>query len=122
MYNLILKRFTNFKKLVSESFKLIERLTMFWNKSKIRPIPNSIAEKTKKKNVKDKTFKLSKITPIKKTIAYKVIQSSSAVNKRWRLVFVFTIILNSNKKKKKINKFKSPITTMGFLTKVYLKN
>ena len=32
---------------------------MFWNNKRTRPIPNSIAEKTKKKKVKDSIFKLS---------------------------------------------------------------
>ena len=32
---------------------------MFWTRSKTKPIPNSTADKTKKKNVKDKRFKLS---------------------------------------------------------------
>jgi hypothetical protein len=94
---------------------------MFWNSNKINPIPNSIAEKTKKKKVRDKTFKLSKIIPIKKTIAYNVIQSSSAVNNKCKLVFVLTIILKSSKKKKQKNKFKSPITIIKFLTNYFKK-
>jgi hypothetical protein len=32
---------------------------IFWNNNKTSPIPNSIAEKTKKKKVKDNKFKLS---------------------------------------------------------------
>ena len=32
---------------------------IFWNNNKTRPIPNSIAENTKKKKVNDKIFKLS---------------------------------------------------------------
>ncbi len=32
---------------------------MFWNNNNTKPIPNSIAEKTRKKKVKDKIFKLS---------------------------------------------------------------
>lgn len=81
---------------------------MFWNKSKTRPIPNSIAEKTKKKKVKDKIFKLSKIKPKNNVIAYKVIQRISAVNNKWRAVLVFIKILNKIKKKNKKSKFKSP--------------
>ena len=41
---------------------------IFWNKSKTRPTPNSIAENTKKKKVSDNKFKLSKTSPIKRTI------------------------------------------------------
>jgi hypothetical protein len=41
---------------------------MFWNNNKTKPKPNSIAEKTKKKKVKERTFRLSKINPIKRTI------------------------------------------------------
>jgi hypothetical protein len=72
-------------------------------------MPNSMAEKTKKKKVKDKTFKLSKINPINKTIPYKVIQSNSAVKSKCRLVLVFIITLKSNIKKKKNKILISPI-------------
>lgn len=32
---------------------------MFWNSNKTSPTPNSMAEKTRKKNVKESRFKLS---------------------------------------------------------------
>ena len=32
---------------------------IFWNSNKTKPTPNSIAENTKKKKVKDNRFKLS---------------------------------------------------------------
>jgi hypothetical protein len=41
---------------------------IFWNNNNTKPTPNSIAEKTKKKKVKESMFKLSKINPIKRTI------------------------------------------------------
>jgi hypothetical protein len=78
---------------------------MFWIKSKIKPKPNSIAEKTKKKNVKDNKFRLSKIKPASSTIAYKVIHRISAVNSKCNAVLVFSIKL----KKIKLKKIKSTL-------------
>jgi hypothetical protein len=46
------------------------------------PIPNSTADKTRKKKVKDKRFILSKTNPTEITIIYNVIQSNSAVNNK----------------------------------------
>jgi len=111
-------------KLVSNSFKLIDRVIIFWNNNNTSPIPNSIAEKTKKKKVRESIFKLSKIKPINKTIAYKVIQSNSAVSNKWIAVFVLIIILNKIKKKKRNNMFKSPIIIYDYLLKTLnrLKN
>lgn len=79
---------------------------IFWNNKRTKPIPNSIAEKTKKKKVNERTFKLSKINPIKRTMVYKVIQRSSAVKSKWREVLVLIKILKKIKKKKKNNIFK----------------
>lgn len=42
---------------------------IFWNSKSTKPIPNSIAEKTKKKNVKERIFKLSYTKPTNKEIA-----------------------------------------------------
>jgi len=50
---------TNLKILVSESFKFKVRDKICCNNNKTKPIPNSIAENIKKKNVKDNIFKLS---------------------------------------------------------------
>lgn len=69
-------------------------------------MPNSIAENTKKKKVKESIFKLSKINPTSRTIVYKVIQSNSAVRSKCREVFVLIKILKNIKKKKKNNIFK----------------
>ena len=55
---------------------------MCWNSINTNPTPNSTADKIKKKNVSERKFKLSKINPISNVSAYKVIQTSSAVNKR----------------------------------------
>ena len=85
-------------------FKFKDLIKIFWNRSSNNPIPNSIAEKTKKKKVKDTKFKLSKIKPIISIIIYRVIHKISAVNNKCRLVLIFIITLKINKKKKeKIN-------------------
>ena len=74
-----LKRFTNLNTFVSESFKFKVRDKICWSSNRTRPIPNSTAEKIKKKNVRDRIFKLSLTSPTNNTIAYRVIQSNSAV-------------------------------------------
>lgn len=73
-----------------------------------KPTANSTAEKIKKKNVRETKFRLSYDNPTIKVKAYKVIQMSSAVSKRWSEVLVWVIkVLDSIKNK--INKrFKSP--------------
>ena len=73
-----------------------------------RPTPNSIAEKIRKKKVKESTFKLSFTKPTIKTTEYRVIHANSAVKSRWIEEFVLTIILEIIKKKNKIKRFKSP--------------
>ncbi len=87
--------------LMSLSPKLIVRLIIFWINKIIKPRPNSIAEKTKKKNVKAITLTLSYKIPIYKVIEYNVIHKISAVNKRCKEVLVFNKILKKKKKKKK---------------------
>ena len=49
----------NLKEFMSLSFKFIERFNRFWNNKIIKPMPNSMAEKIKKKKVKDNIFRLS---------------------------------------------------------------
>lgn len=94
---------------------------IFWKSNKTRPIPNSIAEKTKKKNVKDNIFKLSKIKPTNKTIAYKEIHKISAVKSKWRAVLVFMKTLNKIKKKKINKRFKlsTVILKLKTMTRFY---
>ena len=104
------KRDDNFKVLLLLSFKLIERVIICCTNIIINPSPNSTADKIKKKKVKDSIFKLSNTNPTKIHITYKVIQRSSAVNKRCNAVLMFNIILvNITKNKMKI-KFISPKT------------
>lgn len=88
---------------------------MFWNSNKTRPIPNSIAEKTKKKKVRDRMLRLSYIKPIKRTRVYKVIHKSSAVSNKCKAVLVFITMLNIIRKKKKNNMFK--LSTIIFYNK-----
>jgi hypothetical protein len=59
----------NLEKFKSFSLKDNERVRTFCINSKIRPIPNSTAESTKKKKVNDKTLRLSKSKPTRKTAA-----------------------------------------------------
>ena len=57
-----------FKKLLDESFRLIDLRNMFWMSISIKPIPNSTAESTKKKKVNETRFTLSNNAPTLKTI------------------------------------------------------
>lgn len=103
---MVLKRVENFKKLESWSFKFIDLVIIFWINNKIKPIPSSIAEKTKEKKVKDNMFKLLYTNPINNIKVYKVIHKSSAVRRRCKDVLVFINILKIIKKKNKNNIFK----------------
>lgn len=81
-------------------------LITFWINNIIRPRPSSIAEKTKKKKVRERILTLSYKIPMYSVIEYKVIHKISAVNKRCNDVFVFNKILKKKIKKNKKNKFK----------------
>lgn len=59
----------NLKKLISFSDKLKVLFKRFWSNNKTKPIPNSTAERTRKKKVRESTFKLSKIKPESNEIA-----------------------------------------------------
>lgn len=74
-----------------------------------RPIPNSTADKTRKKNVRDRKLTLSYKKPMDKDNIYKVIQSISAVNSRCRAVLTFIIIVTSIRKNSIENKLISPM-------------
>ena len=73
-----------------------------------RPIPNSTADKTRKKKVNDKKLTLSYINPIERERRYNVIHNISAVNSKCNAVFTLIIMVNSIKKKIRENKFRSP--------------
>lgn len=96
----------NLEKFKSLSFKDKDLVKVFCINKSIKPIPNSTADKTKKKNVKDKIFKLSNSRPTIKDTPYKVIHKISAVNSKCTEVFVFTKRLKKIKKKNKIKIFK----------------
>lgn len=104
---------------LSDKFSDLRRI--FCTSIKIKPNPNSTADNIKKKKVKESKFKLSKISPITKEAAYKVIHSNSAVNSKWRAVLIFITILAI--KKKKINNiiFKSPILIVYKIIIVFTK-
>jgi hypothetical protein len=78
----------------------------------IKPIPNSTADNTRKKKVKDNKFMLSYIKPADKTIIYKVIHSNSAVKRRCNEFEGLITRLANKKKNRKKYKFKSPINKL----------
>lgn len=78
----------------------------------INPIPNSTADRTKKKKVRDSKFKLSYIKPADKTITYSVIHKSSAVKSKCKEFDGLTTKLANKKKNRKKNRFKSPINKL----------
>ena len=72
------------------------------------PKPNSTADKTRKKNVKDKRFKLSNIKPESKTSMYRVTHNNSAVNNKCKAEFILITIDKNNNKKTISTKLISP--------------
>ena len=80
------------------SFKLVDLKNTFCSKIITKPIPNSTADKTRKKKVSDNKLTLSETYPMAKTTMYSVIQSNSAVNSRWSAFVTLNEILNSIKK------------------------
>jgi len=94
--NLVLY-FTSFLEL---SFKLSDLVKTFCTKSRTNPTPNSTADKTRKKKVKDKKLALSYTIPKDNTSTYKVIHKISAVSSRCNaeltLIVILTIISIKN--------------------------
>ena len=84
--------------------KSIDLKKIFCRRIRTNPIPNSIADRTKKKNVRESKLILSYKNPIERTIKYKVIHKISAVNNRCRALLTFRATLR--KKRKKIIKYK----------------
>lgn len=82
-----------------ESLRFIDLKKIFWINISTNPNPNSIAESTKKKNVNDNKFILSKKVPQHKTNKYKVIHSISAVKSKWIAVVTLVTILEKIIKK-----------------------
>jgi hypothetical protein len=83
---------------------------MFCRRRRTRPTPNSTADNTRKKKVKERILMLSKTRPTARTITYRVIHKSSAVSNKCSAVLVFINTLKINIKKKRKSKFKSPIS------------
>lgn len=96
----------NLTKFKSLSFRFKVREIIFWINKRTNPIPNSTAERTKKKKTKESKFKLSYKKLISKTKQYKVIHKISAVKSKCREVVELTKILKKINKKKKKSKFK----------------
>ena len=82
---------------------------MFCRSIITNPIPNSTADKTKKKKVNDNKLTLSYKNPTERTIIYRVIQSNSAVNNRWSALETLLAILKISKKNKIKYRLISPI-------------
>ena len=107
-------------KLLSLSFKFIVRKNKCWVVKTTKPTPNSAAENIKKKKVNDKRFMLSYTNPRYNTIPYKVIHNSSAVKSRCIAVFVFISNVLNKRKKKIVNKFKSPKNKIFYIFEVII--
>jgi hypothetical protein len=72
-------------------------------------MPNSTADKTRKKNVKLSTFRLSYNKPMVKETIYSVIHNISAVNNKCSALVTLFAMLKNIKKNKIKYKFVSPI-------------
>ena len=80
---------------------------MFWRSIITNPVPNSTADKIRKKNVNERKLTLSYIKPIIMTMEYNVIHKNSAVSSKCTAVFTFNEILANKKKKINSRKFNS---------------
>ena len=87
---------------------------IFCNKIITNPIPNSTADKTKKKKVNERRLILSTRNPTERTITYKVIHSNSATNNKCNELEILKEILNKIKKKRTKYMLTSPINTMYY--------
>lgn len=103
-----MKPLTYFEDKFPPVFKLIVRVSRCCISIITKPTANSTAEKIKKKNVKETRFKLSYDNPTINVKAYRVIQMSSAVSRRWSEVFVWVIKVLESIKNKINKRFKSP--------------
>lgn len=121
----------NLEKFKSKSVKERVLVIVFWISKRINPIPNSTADNTKKKKVRERTLILSKVNPKIKEIEYRVIQRISAVSNKWAEVLVLTKRLKKIKKKnkKKIFKLSTIIeqtilwdSSVAFILKLLKKN
>ena len=108
------KLILNLLKFKSFNERYEERVNKFCKTTKISPKLNSIAEKIKKKNDKDKIVRLSYINPIIIVIKYKVIHNNSAVSNKFKVLEVLNKTFNKIKKNQKNKIFKSP-TTNNFI-------
>ena len=98
------------------SDRLIDLRNMFCSSIITRPIPNSTADKTKKKKVSDNIIMLSYKKPRDRAKIYNVIHKISAVRSRCRAFeTLFDILLNIRKNNRK-KRLRSPryINYRGF--------
>ena len=72
-------------------------------------MPNSTADKTKKKKVSESKLTLSYKNPTDRTMIYNVIQSNSAVNSKCNALETLFAILKISKKNKTKYRLISPI-------------
>ena len=86
-----------------------DRKNIFCKSIITKPIPNSTADKTRKKKVKESKLTLSYKKPIDKTMMYNVIQSSSAVNSKCSALETLFAMLKISKKNKTKYRLISPI-------------
>ena len=81
------------------------------------PKPNSTADNTRKKKVRESRFRLSNTKPDNNTIMYNVTHNNSAVNNKCSAVFTLTSIVKKKKKNTISTKLMSPkIKTYEFIT------
>lgn len=97
----------NLGKYFSEFKKEVDLENVFCRSAKIKPLPNSIAEKIKKKKVNANIFISSKRKPENNANTYNVIQINSAVIRAWIIELAFKVKMTKSKVNIKIIKFNS---------------
>lgn len=80
----------------------------------MRPAPSSIAEKIKKKKVRERIFRSSNKNPVNKATTKRVIQINSAIIRACTIEYEFKQKIMKREKNKIIEKFNSEIDTNKF--------
>ena len=87
---------------------------MFCSKIITNPIPNSTADKTKKKKVNERRLILSANNPTERTITYRVIHNNSATNNKCKELEILKEMLKRIKKKRTKYMLTSPTNTFYY--------
>ena len=98
----------NFRGLFWLRLSCVLRKNIVCIRTRTRPIPNSTADSTRKKKVKESIFKLLYMNPITTTSIYRVTHKTSAVSSRCTAVLILTVTVSRIIKNRNSIKLISP--------------